>query len=792
MRLAILTSLLTLPLLANPAAREVINNFSPTLPWALNLNLNVQPQKQYSVEVKDGSLHISGSSGVAICRGYYDFIKSQGWGIESWSGRRFAAGELPDTYKKSVKSPFAHHYYLNVVTYGYTTPYWDWNRWSREIDWMALHGFDMPLALCAQEAIMQRVWLKMGLTQAEIDAYNSGPAHLPWQRMGNLSSIDGPLSQDWHKGQVELQHKILKKMKALGMKPICPAFAGFVPPALKRLYPDIKLTRTSWAGSFHNWMLAPDEELFARVGSLFIKEWEAEFGKNNHYLVDSFNEMEIPFPPHGSPERSKQLEAYGRAVYASIKGGNPDATWVMQGWMFGYQRAIWTPETLEALLKGVPDDKMLLLDLAVDYNKHFWHSSYNWDFYKGYFNKPWVYSTVPNMGGKTAQTGVLEFYANGQWEALNSVNKGRLVGYGTAPEGIENNEVIYELIADAGWSEQPIILKDWLVNYDRCRYGQHNEELAEHWQSMLSSVYGSFTDHPRFSWQFRPGMTSRGTVNFSPAYQSAIKQFAALAPKLGNQELYRADLIAMAAFYAGGKLEELAAQIKGGDIEKMAQFEQLMLAMDALMQRHPNYRLEGWLEMAQAHGDNYAPNARRIVSIWGPPIDDYSARIWSGLIRDYYLPRWKRHFAQMQGEPQDIAQFEKDWVAGKIEPMIPIAPPKDVLSAARNLIASADTACAAQIEGDPLLLGSIPAKQQGQVALRIQPSELSRTEAIVIIGLAPALKAQLRLDGQLYPLQRVGNELRWALPEGYSANNDCMLLIDAGSPDKPLRLRWKP
>ncbi|MFR3852609.1 MAG: alpha-N-acetylglucosaminidase TIM-barrel domain-containing protein [Odoribacter splanchnicus] len=40
-------------------------------------------------------------------------------------------------------------------------------------------------------------------------------------------------------------------MKLLGMKPICPAFAGFVPLALKRLYPDVKIIETTWAG-FHN------------------------------------------------------------------------------------------------------------------------------------------------------------------------------------------------------------------------------------------------------------------------------------------------------------------------------------------------------------------------------------------------------------------------------------------------------------------------------------------------------------------------------------------------------------
>ena len=231
----------------------------------------------------DQRLTVTASSPVAACRGVYDFIRNNEYGIASWTGSRL---QLPESFTQSktrrIVSPFAHHYYFNVVTYGYTMPYWDWQRWEQEIDWMALHGIDMPLALVANEAISARVWKKLGLTDAEIADYFVGPAHLPWMRMGNISGIDGPLPQEWHEGQIELQHKILQRMRSLGMKPICPAFAGFVPKAMKRLYPDIKITETSWGGAFHNWMLSPQEELFHTIGKMFIQEWEKDYeGKND-------------------------------------------------------------------------------------------------------------------------------------------------------------------------------------------------------------------------------------------------------------------------------------------------------------------------------------------------------------------------------------------------------------------------------------------------------------------------------------------------------------------------------
>lgn len=36
--------------------------------------------------------------------------------------------------------------------------WWDWERWEKEIDWMALQGINLPLAFTGQEAIWQKVF----------------------------------------------------------------------------------------------------------------------------------------------------------------------------------------------------------------------------------------------------------------------------------------------------------------------------------------------------------------------------------------------------------------------------------------------------------------------------------------------------------------------------------------------------------------------------------------------------------------------------------------------------------
>jgi len=67
-----------------------------------------------------------------------------------------------------------------VCTVSYSFVWWNWTRWEREIDWMAMNGINLPLAFNGQEAIWQKVYLRIGLTQEEIDQHFGGPAFLAW------------------------------------------------------------------------------------------------------------------------------------------------------------------------------------------------------------------------------------------------------------------------------------------------------------------------------------------------------------------------------------------------------------------------------------------------------------------------------------------------------------------------------------------------------------------------------------------------------------------------------------
>lgn len=405
----------------------------------------------FEVIASDGRLTLRGSSSVAICYAFHTYMKEACKSMKTWSGEHITSVmPWPDYELYEQVSPYELRYFLNVCTFGYTTPYWDWERWEKEIDRMALYGVNMPLATVASEAIAERVWLRMGLNKEEIREFFTAPAHLPWHRMGNLNKWDGPLSDAWQQNQIALQHQILTRMRELGMQPIAPAFAGFVPEGFVQKHPDTQFRHMRWGGfdeEYNAYVLPPDSPFFEEIGKLFVEEWEKEFGENTYYLSDSFNEMELPIDKEDKEAKYKLLAEYGETIYKSIAAGNPDAVWVTQGWTFGYQHSFWDKESLKALLSNVPDDKMIIIDLGNDYPKWVWNTEQTWKVHDGFYGKKWIFSYVPNFGGKNTMTGDLDMYASSSVKALRAANKGNLIGFGSAPEGLENNEVVYELLA---------------------------------------------------------------------------------------------------------------------------------------------------------------------------------------------------------------------------------------------------------------------------------------------------------------------------------------------------------
>jgi alpha-N-acetylglucosaminidase len=331
----------------------------------------------------------------------------------------------------------------STATFSYTTAFWTWQDWELELDWMALHGVNLPLAWVGVEKILLEIFQDLGMTDAEIMPFFSGPAFQAWNRMGNIQgSWGGDLPAEWIDSQFELQKNITARMVELGMTPVLPAFSGFVPRAITRALPGAMVVNGSSFvdGEFllqysNNTFMQPLDPNFIRLQKSFISKQREAYGDITHiYALDQFNKNT---PVSGDLDYLRNVTS---STWISLKNADLDAVWMMQGRLFFENVDFWTEERIEAYLSGVENPKdMLILDV-------FSESSPQWQKTNGYFGKPWLWCQLHNIGGSNGLYGQIMNVTNNPIEAL--ANSSSLVGFGLTMEGQEGNEIIYDLLLD--------------------------------------------------------------------------------------------------------------------------------------------------------------------------------------------------------------------------------------------------------------------------------------------------------------------------------------------------------
>ncbi|XP_075767301.1 alpha-N-acetylglucosaminidase [Pelodiscus sinensis] len=599
-------------------------------------------------------VRVVGTSGVAAAAGIYRYLRELCGCHVSWSGAQL---RLPDPLPAvpgeiSATSPNRFRYYQNVCTQSYSFVWWDWPRWEREIDWMALHGINLALAFTGQEAVWQRVYLSLGLNQSEIDEYVTGPAFLAWNRMGNLHTWDGPLPLSWNLKQLYLQYKILERMRSLGMIPVLPAFAGHVPKGLLRVFPRINATQLRSWSSFNctyscAYLLDPGDPMFQVIGAVFLKELIREFGTDHVYGADTFNEM--------SPRSSDPayLSGISAAVFKSMTGADPDALWLMQGWLFASQPDFWQPAQVRALLRGVPLGRMLVLDLFAETQPVYQRT-------ESFFGQPFIWCMLHNFGGNHGLFGTVESVNQGPFDARRFPNS-TMVGTGLTPEGIEQNDMVYELMSELGWRQAPVDLRQWVADYATRRYGARNAGAAQAWQLLLRSAYncsGLCVDHNHSPLVRRPSlhMAPQLWYNQSDVYE-AWRLLLGAAGELGASPTYRYDLVDVTRQAAQQLVSDYYLEIqrafqKGALPELLTAggvlIYDLLPELDSLLASDGHFLLGRWLEQARAtaasakEAELYDRDARNQVTLWGPNgnILDYANKQLGGLVLDYYRVRW--------------------------------------------------------------------------------------------------------------------------------------------------------
>lgn len=636
----------------------------------------------FELDYRAGKPVVRGNNYVSIATGIHWYLKYYVgihlcWGhMHARLPQQLPAVPKPERHETDMRLRFD----FNYCTHSYTMAFWDWARWEEEIDWMALHGVNMPLCATGMGSVWRNVLLRLGYTRDEVNDFVAGPAFQSWWLMNNLEGWGGPNPDSWYTRQEELQRRIVRRMREWGIEPVLPGYSGMLPAnAKERLGVDVA-DPGRWCGYRRPAFLQPQDPNFQRIARIYYQELTRLYGKARYYSMDPFHE--------GGNTKGVDLAAAGKAVWQAMKAVNPKATWVAQAWQA-------CPHN--GMIAEIPEGDMVVLDLYSESCPQWGDSASIWYRPQGFGKHHWLYCMLLNFGGNVGLHGKMRHVIDEFYKARESSFGRSLKGIGLTMEGTENNPVMYELLTELPWRAGRFDKDEWLRGYLRARYGKLTPGVEKAWMLLSNTIYAC-PDGSTQQGTHESVFCARPSLN---AYQ--VSSWSCMADYYQPMDIIRAanDIVADADAYRGnadfeydlvdivrqavaekGRLvyPVVVAAYKAADKELFAsasaRFLNLILLQDRLLATHRNFKVGRWIGDARrmgataAESDLYEWNARVQVATWGNRhaaeqggLHDYAHKEWNGMLRDYYYIRWKAYFDELAGRLEGKAAKHIDFYA---------------------------------------------------------------------------------------------------------------------------------
>ena len=659
-------------------------------------------QDFFTITSENGKPKIIGNSYLSVTTGIGWYLKYYVGIHLTWNNLTtdLTAINLPlPQQAETRRTNLKYRYQFNYCTFSYSMAFWDWERWEKELDWMAMRGINLPLALLGTDVVWYNILTNsLGYSKEEANEFVAGVAYQAWFLMNNLEGWGGPNPDSYYERQKNLQKKILARMHEFGMKPVFAGYSGMVPSNIgERKGWNITSSRL-WCNFVRPEFIRTTEPQFNEMAKLYYDEMRRLFGTVEYYSIDLFHEGGVP---SGVDVGQTHLDVHNAMKNYS---GATNPKWVLQSWHRN-------PE--QSALDVLPPGELIVLDLFSD-GRGRWQNSYR---QTNGTPHNFVFCMLHNFGGRTGLHGRLATTVNDFYEAKN-MHPNTLLGVGGTMEAIENNPIVYELLFELPWRENKFDIDEWVKNYAKFRYGAKNEAAEQAWLLLSRSIYNNTEGQEGTTESVmcaRPALEINrvSTWGTSKIYWNTqdVRDAARLLLSQHNTLSginYEYDVVDIVRQTLADFNNELLKRIKtahdGGNLElrnaKIDTFLNVILDMDRLLNTIPEFKVGNWIASARKMGNTeaeknlYEKNARMLITTWGDRaqangggLRDYSYREWGGLMRDYYYPRWKLFFDNLKANiatPTADEFFDMEWAwatttsATKLYPTVPQEKPVDV------------------------------------------------------------------------------------------------------------------
>ncbi len=630
---------------------------------------------------QDGKIIIRGTNGVSMASGLHYYLR---YFCKVDYNPLFASNmRMPDTLpmvpEKIVKETLYNvRYGFHVCAHSYTMAFWEWDKYEACLDWAAMCGINLMLHMVGQEEILRRTLSQFGYSDDEVKEYIPAPTYYTWG-CRNMSGFGGPLPDNWFADRVELGRKIHDRMQTLGIKPVLRGYYGAVPTSFADKNPDAKVMHQGeWCcftrpDTLRVYVENGERNMYTEVADAFYNAQKEIYGDvTNYFSAD-------PFMEGGRDNGIDQAKMF-KTIQNKMIEHNPDSIWVLQKW---------SESINDTRLAGLSHkENMLIMDIMSEVKCNTDLTEKN--------ELPWVWGLLHEFGGKLGMEANVPAVSK-----IPSVLKNNkyMTGLGMTSESLGRCPMIYEMLWDAAWTDEPIDPVKWGTEYLKRRYGSVNEKLSKAWSLLLQSVYSNESpDVAESLINARPteyftstSSWGRGNITYDvKTLEKVFKIYIDNYEEFKDYDCYRYDMVDIARqVLCNSSIEFHKLMIDAYHSKNIQDFEvysthflNLIQLQNDILSTNDHFRVGRWIESARNMmsarddwtKDMFEWNARCQITTWAGKraaddggLRDYSYRCWAGITEDYYLKRWamwvdsyKKALAE-NTEPSQFDWFIEEW-----------------------------------------------------------------------------------------------------------------------------------
>lgn len=586
-----------------------------------------------------------------------------------------SAPHVPEKIRMDANYPVRYAY--NYCTLSYTMPYFGYEKWQRELDYLMLSGVNLILDLTATEALWVSYLQKLGYTADQAKDYVCGYTYKAWWLMGNLEGYGGPVADAWVTDTLEMARVNQRYMTVMGAQPALQTFVGAMPESFGELagehlrekgFGDVRpflAPQGLWAGGFiRPNVLKTTYDGYSYLAKTFYDTQDEIYGQvSDYYCGDVCHEGGIVPADLSKPEMSAK-------ILSELLRSDQNAVWMLQGW--------WSNPMKEVLdgFGALKKDHVIILDLAALANPK-WTDKKIWDGVE-FGSTPWIYCSLDNYGGRTGMHGKLKKMADLMTAARKTAKC--MKGIGITPEGTNANPIVFDLFWEMAWRPEAPDMRLWLYEYLMRRYGSScTPKDLEAWQIFEKTVYGldtydgttknnvinenaclrmGYCEGGYFKIKYDRDLFEEGVRAFMESFDLHVKNDGYVYDAV---DLLRMTLtIACDDYFEVLKRARLVSDRKVFE-EYSAKFLKAMKLIRELCTYNEDEMLGNWIgrgidmttgsragRYSDFDRDMMTYDAKILLTSWASsPITNYAARQFDGVMEDYFCKMWKKLFSNV-------------------------------------------------------------------------------------------------------------------------------------------------